>query len=186
LPLLAALFWLALPGGRANAGLITYDFTGTGSSPQLGPLTISGSFEVDTQAIGSNGVFKATDLMNPVFTISDNHTYTVLDPSSSFQVDPTSFDVVDAELKLDSPSLPGFELDINGGPTSVWTELSEVPATGTGTWTHTAAVVVPAPPSVVMFGVGAVCLAGCGWRRRRPAPGASGVAARARGDRPIR
>jgi hypothetical protein len=166
LPLLVAVCWLAFSGGRASADLITYDFSGTGSSPQLGPLTISGSFEVDTQAIGSTGALKATDLMNPVFTISDNHTYTVLDPSSSFLVDPTSFDVVDAQLKLDSPSLPGFELDITGGPTSVWTELSEVPATGTGTWTHTVAVVVPAPSSLALLGLGTVCLAGYGWRKR--------------------
>jgi hypothetical protein len=167
-PLLVALFWLALPGGRANADLITYDFSGTGDSQQFGKVTITGSFTVDSQTIqNQKGALKSADLQTPFFSITDGTTYNVVNSASTFTVNTTTFDVISANLILFSSTTPGIELDITGSAAGFWSEVSENPANGTGTWSHTTAATVPAPPSLALLGLGALCVTGYAWRRRR-------------------
>lgn len=176
LPLLVALFWLALPAGRANAALITYDFTGTGNPILFPGITISGSFEVDTGAIGPGGSISSADMMNVLFNVSDTPTtnYEVVNPASTFMVDTTTFDVLSVNMTLTPPppNLNANQLEINGtaGGGFLWSEVSEVSPEGPGTWTHTTGVAaVPAPPSFVLLGLGALFVGGYGWRRRRSA-----------------
>jgi hypothetical protein len=159
---------LALAAGPARADLIVYDFTDSQSANLM-----SGSFQVDTAAIQqSGGVLSASSLQAPDFKTSDGFEFKTFTNPFIFDVDTKTFDVLSATLNLKTASPTGPTLTITGtsGTGFQWVEQSSeggVVGNGDVTITHTQVSAVPAPPTLALFGVGSLCLAGYAWRRHR-------------------
>jgi hypothetical protein len=170
LPLLVGLFWLAVPGGRANAEFVLYTFNGTSNDNSV---SLSGSFLVDTLTIPADGVLHAAalqaDLNTPFTTTFQGNSYNVVVSTSTLTLDTNTFAILNANLNLVSNPATG-QLSIAGSPVQGfnWTELTELGSvSGTGTFTSSQTAAVPAPPSLALLGLGALCAAGYAWRRRR-------------------